>query len=165
MNTLEPGFVYQNRTSNPFECLKKAQTSNLFSQKWPKSRLKSRKPELRTLPNHVSTVSSTKAELRTHSNPRTGFGPDMFLPNLQNVTFWRATKCGLAKNWSKTPKITVKSTTSGFLAKTGQSEHLGGACLIRPKLILAFKANSASALSQNYNFSHVLAHCMCYPIQ
>ena len=33
---------------------------------------------------------------------------NMFLRNLQNVTFWRATRCGLANNCSKTPKITVK---------------------------------------------------------
>ena len=35
---------------------------------------------------------------------------DMFLPNLQNVTFWRATRCGLAKNCSKT----LKNGSYGF---------------------------------------------------
>ena len=33
---------------------------------------------------------------------------DMHCPNVQIVLFWRATRCGLAKNCSKKPKLTVK---------------------------------------------------------
>ena len=36
------------------------------------------------------------------------FLPDMHRPRVENVTFWRATRCGLAKNCSKRPKTIVK---------------------------------------------------------
>ena len=34
------------------------------------------------------------------------YHPDMHHPKVENVTFWRATRCGLAKNCSKTQKKT-----------------------------------------------------------
>ena len=37
-----------------------------------------------------------------------GKDSDMFLPTGQIVLFWRVTRCGLAKNCSKRPKLTVK---------------------------------------------------------
>ena len=42
-NSLEPRFIHQNQTSNPFEHLQKAQTFNLFGQKKAKHRWKSGK--------------------------------------------------------------------------------------------------------------------------
>ena len=39
--------------------------------------------------------------------------PDMHRPNVQIVLFWRATRCGFAKNCSKTPKITLKQSRFG----------------------------------------------------
>ena len=43
--------------------------------------------------------------------------PDMFLPNLQNVLFWRATRCGFAKNCSKMPKTIVKQSRLGHFCE------------------------------------------------
>ena len=34
--------------------------------------------------------------------------PEMHRPKVDNVLFWRATRCGFAKNCSKMPKTTVK---------------------------------------------------------
>ena len=59
---------------------------------------------------HFSTIEYVHrvSKLCSNSVQHSMYVPDMFLPNLQNVTFWQATRCGLAKNCSKTPKITVK---------------------------------------------------------
>ena len=40
--------------------------------------------------------------------------PDMFLPTLQNVTFWRATRCGLPKI---AQKIQEKAKNHQYLTK------------------------------------------------
>ena len=59
-------------------------------------------------------VAASKA-----ANKATGYGgsevgaligtqPDMHQPKVEIVLFWRATRCGLAKNCSKKPKLTVK---------------------------------------------------------
>ena len=49
---------------------------------------------------------------------------DMFLPKVQIVLFWRATRCGLAKNCSKTQKITVKYWSFGdFWPKNAQKRQ------------------------------------------
>ena len=46
-----------------------------------------------------------------------GFDPDMFLPKVQIVLFWRATRSGFAKNFSKTPKLSQIVKFWWFLAK------------------------------------------------
>ena len=72
LNSLEARFVNQNRTSNPFKPLKKAQTSNCSVRNGPNPGHYPVKPNFEPF---RTQVSSAKAEHRTHE--RTGFDPTL----------------------------------------------------------------------------------------
>ena len=71
-NSLEPRFVHQNQTLNPFVPLQKAQTSNLFGQILAELRSTSGKPELRTT---LNPGPSTKIELFMNPTKIPNFKP------------------------------------------------------------------------------------------